>query len=99
MADKLCQVQFPGGVALGCLGVSCASIIGDKSSLLKIQGSINHHSLLRSIARPNCQVVIAVFTRCVIDINYVQENNLSQIINTTDLEFIGGDFTDKYEAG
>ena len=43
--------------------------------------------------------MIAVFTRCVIDINYVQENNLSQIINTTDLEFIGGDFTDTHEAG
>ena len=42
--------------------------------------------------------MIAVFTRCVIDINYVQENNLSQIINTTDLEFIGGDFTDTHEA-
>ena len=52
----------------------CASIIGGKRSLLANQGCINHTltNLLRWIAentRPNCcKVVIAVFTRCVIEI-------------------------------
>ena len=80
------MVSLPG--AWEAPGSVVCLIVGGKSSLLKIHGCINH-TFTASIdccnTRPNCQVVIAVFTRCVIDINYVQENNVSQIINTTDL--------------
>ena len=55
----------------------CDSIIGGKRSLLEIQGSINHTFTACWIAentKPNCcKVVLAICTRCVIEICTIKQ--------------------------